>query len=273
MAAVSAAVTGSWPLVGPETELAQIAAARADERCPAVVISAPAGVGKSRLAREACIAAEVKGPPSLWVQATASSATIPLGALAALIPDEIRSDDPLELVRRSVTALRARGEGRTVLRPSTMRSCWTRCLRCSILQLAATPDVFVLATVRTGEPTPDAVDSLWKDEGARRIDLERISDEAIAELVEAGVGGALDQVTMREIVDACVGNPLYARAGDRRIRRWGGCTRERGLWRLEGRPAVTPSLTALITQRTGTLAPELRRPLELLALGGTDAPR
>ena len=51
--------------------------------------------------------AEVNGPASLWAQATASSATIPLGALAALIPDEVRSDDPLELVRRTVAALRA----------------------------------------------------------------------------------------------------------------------------------------------------------------------
>lgn len=56
---------------------------------------------------EACIAAEVNGPASLWARATASSATIPLGALAALIPDEVRSDDPLELVRRTVAALRA----------------------------------------------------------------------------------------------------------------------------------------------------------------------
>ena len=120
-------VTGAWPLVGRNAELAQIAAARADERCPAVVISAAAGVGKSRLAREACIAAEVDGPPSLWAQATASSATIPLGALAALIPDEVRSDDPLELVRRSVAALRERAGGRTVLLAvdmiGTMRMC------------------------------------------------------------------------------------------------------------------------------------------------------
>jgi DNA-binding NarL/FixJ family response regulator len=260
-------VAGAWPLVGRNAELAQIAAARADERCPAVVISAAAGVGKSRLAREACIAAEVDGPPSLWAQATASSATIPLGALAALIPDEVRSDDPLELVRRSVAALRERGGGRTVLLAVDDAQLLDPMSAALVLQLAATTDVFVLATIRTGEPAPDAVDSLWKDEGARRIELGRISDEAIVELVEAGVGGPLDQLTMREIVDACVGNPLYARELVLGAIEDGQMRRERGLWRLEGRPAVTPSLTALITRRTGTLAPDLRRPLELLALG------
>jgi hypothetical protein len=150
VASVSPAVTGSWPLVGRSTELAQIAAAQAGERCPAVVISAAAGVGKSRLAREACIAAEVNGPPSLWAQATASSATIPLGALASLIPDEIRSDDPLELVRRSVTTLRARGEGRTVLLAVDDAQLLDPMSAALVLQLAATPDVFVPATVRTG---------------------------------------------------------------------------------------------------------------------------
>lgn len=260
-------VTGAWPLVGRNTELAQIAAARADEWCPAVVISAAAGVGKSRLAREACMAAEVDGPPSLWAQATASSATIPLGALAALIPDEVRSDDPLELVRRSVAALRERGEGRTVLLAVDDAQLLDPMSAALVLQLAGTADVFVLATVRTGEPTPDAVDSLWKDEGARRIELGRITDEAIVELVEAGVGGPVDQLTMREIVDASVGNPLYARELVLGAIEDGRMRRERGLWRLDGRPTVTPSLTALITRRTGTLAPELRRPLELLALG------
>jgi DNA-binding NarL/FixJ family response regulator len=72
---------------------------------------------------------------------------------------------------------------------------------------------------------------------------------------------------MWRILDACVGNPLYARelvlgaVEERRLVRRGG------LWQLAGWPALTPSLTALITRRTTTLDPALRRPLELLALG------
>ena len=136
-----------------------------------------------------------------------------------------------------------------------------------VLQLAGTPDVFVLATIRTGEATPDAVDSLWKDAGARRIELERISDDTIVELVEAGLEGPVEHATMRQIVDACAGNPLYARelvvgaVEDGRMR----C--ERGLWSMQGRPAVTPSVKALIKRRIGALEPEVLHPLELLALG------
>lgn len=232
-----------------------------------MVISASAGVGKSRLAREVCAEAQAIGVPTLWAQATASSATIPLGALAALIPAELRSGDPLELMRGSSAAVRAAADGGTVLLAVDDAHLLDSMSATVVLQLATTPDVFVLATVRTGEPTPDAVDSLWKDAGARRIDLERVSDEAIVELVEAGLEGPVEHATMRQIVDACAGNPLYARElvigaiEDVRMRR------VRGLWRMEGRPGVTPSLSALVKRRIGALDPDVLSPLELLALG------
>ena len=256
-----------WPLVGRDVELAEIALARSDRSCCGVVISASAGVGKSRLAREACAGAQAVGVPTLWAQATASSATIPLGALAALIPAELRSGDPLALVRGSCAAVRAASDGGTVLFAVDDAHLLDSVSATVVLQLAATPDVFVLATVRTGEPTPDAVDSLWKDAGARRIELERVSDEAIVQLVEAGLDGPVEHATMRQIVDACAGNPLYARELVIGAIEDGRMRRVRGLWRMEGRPGVSPSLRALIKRRIGALDPDVLRPLELLALG------
>jgi len=253
--------------VGRDAELAQISAARADPACPAVVVSAAAGVGKSRLAREACASAEVAGVPTLWAQATASTATIPLGALAALIPAEVRSGDPLALVRESSAAVRAAADRGTVLLAVDDAHLLDSISATVVLQLATTPDVFVLATVRIGEAAPDAVDSLWKDAGARRIDLERISDEAIVHLVEAGLEGPVEHATMGQIVDACAGNPLYARELVIGAIEDGRMDRVRGLWRMEGRPGVSPSLRALIKRRIGALEPDAVRPLELLALG------
>ena len=57
-----------------------------DEDCRGVVVSAGAGVGKSRLAREAHAAAERDGALVGWVQATSSAAAVPLGAFAGLHP-------------------------------------------------------------------------------------------------------------------------------------------------------------------------------------------
>src|ERR1700722_4988182 len=100
-------VSRVWPLVGRQAELEMIAAARADTACRGIVLSASAGAGKSRLARGARggggaaggggraplaggarAAAEAQGELTFRVLATASSRTIPLGALAALIPDD-----------------------------------------------------------------------------------------------------------------------------------------------------------------------------------------
>jgi DNA-binding NarL/FixJ family response regulator len=247
--------------------LAQISSARSDGSFCGVVISASAGMGKSRLAREACVEARAVGIPTLWAQATASSTGIPLGALAAVIPAELRSSNPFELLRESSAAVRAAAGGGTVLLAVDDAHLLDSMSATVVLQLAATREVFVLATVRAGEAAPDAVDSLWKDAGARRIELERVSDETISRLVEAGLGGPVEHATMRQVVDACAGNPLYARELVIGAVEDGSMRRERGLWRAEGRPAVTPSLTDLIKRRIGALEPEVLRPLELLALG------
>ena len=58
------------------------------------------GVGKSRLAREAQDAAERDGAFVDWVQATRSAAAVPLGAVADLVPEEVRSDDIVTVLRR-----------------------------------------------------------------------------------------------------------------------------------------------------------------------------
>lgn len=95
----------SWPLVGRHHELEHIAAAREAGRAGVVLIG-PAGVGKSRLARAAVAQARESGAQTSWVQATRSAATVPLGAFAGLLPEDVRSDEPLELLRRGAEALR-----------------------------------------------------------------------------------------------------------------------------------------------------------------------
>ena len=80
----------AWPVIGREFELAQIADARA-AGARAVVVLAPAGMGKSRLAREALARGERDGAYTTWAQATRSAATVPLGAFAGVIPAEVRS--------------------------------------------------------------------------------------------------------------------------------------------------------------------------------------
>jgi DNA-binding CsgD family transcriptional regulator len=260
-------VGGPWPLVGRELELQQMARALADPACHGAVISAGPGVGKSRLVREACVAAEADGALTILARATASSASIPLGALAGVLPEEARSDDPLQLVRRTIDALRGRAGERAVVLAVDDAQLLDVASAGLLLHLATAANVFVLATLRAGELPPDAIDALWKDAGARLMQLERLSDDAIAEMVESGLGGPAEQETLRWVIDTSAGNPMFARELVLGALDAGVLTARRGLWRLRVQPPVPASLTALITRRMQSLTPEEREPLELLALG------
>ena len=256
-----------WPLVGRQAELEAITAARADPTCRGVVLSASAGAGKSRLADEARAAAEAQGELTYRVQATASSATIPLGALAALIPDDVRTDEPLELLRRSAEALEARAGARSVVLEVDDAHLLDPGSAALVLHLASSADVFVLATVRSDASAPDAVDSLWKDAGARRIELGPLGDDAMAGLIETGLQAPVEQRVLRRVVDICAGNPLFARELVLGAIGEGQLTLDRGLWRMRGTPAISPSLATLISRRMGALDQAQRRALELVALG------
>jgi DNA-binding CsgD family transcriptional regulator len=256
-----------WPLTGRDIELENIATARGDTRCRGVVLSAAAGVGKSRLAREAHSAAERDGALVGWVQATSSAASVPLGAFASLIPDDARTDDTLRLMRHSADVLVERASGRRIVVSVDDAQLLDPVSAALVLHLTNTDTAFVIATVRSGEPCPDAIVSLWKDAGARRMELQRLSDEAVGMLVEAALDGPVEQSALRWVVETSQGNALYVRELVSAAVDGGTLTCTRGLWRLSGPPAISPSLAELVSRRMAGLGNGERGALELLAVG------
>ena len=256
-----------WPLVGRGVELERIAEARLAADARGVVVSAPAGVGKSRLARDAVAAAEADGASVSWVQATRSAAAVPLGAFAGLMPAGVRSDQPLELLRRSAEALRERANGRRVVIGVDDAQLLDPTSAALVLHLTVTGAAFVLATVRTAEPCPDAVQSLWKDAGAMRLELAPLSAAETGVLVESVLGAPVEERVRRWVYDGSRGNVLYVRElllgalGD-------GALQERGgFWRLVRHSSPSRTLSELVTARMADLDREERRTIELLALG------
>ena len=260
-------MAATWPFVGRDDELERIAVARGESACLGVVVSADAGMGKSRLAREAYTAAEREGALVDWVQATSSAAAVPLGAFAGLLPNDVRSDDTLELMRRSVAALRDRAGGRKVVLGVDDAQLLDPVSAALVLHLTVSESAFVVATVRSGDRCPDAIVSLWKDAGARRMELGRLSDEAVAILVEAALGGPVDQGTLRWVCDSSQGNALYVRELVLGAVADGTLAWERGLWRMLRRPSMSQSLAELVAQRMAGLTEAETAPLEVLALG------
>ncbi len=260
-------LTGAWPLMGRDQELEAIAAARADPGCHGVVVVAGAGVGKSRLAREAQAVAERDGAFVGWVQGTRSAATVPLAAVADLIPDEVRSDDIVARLRRCGEELRVRAGDRQVVLGVDDAQLLDPASAALILHLATSSAAFILATVRAGEPCPDAIVSLWKDDTAPRIELGELSDEVVRALVEAALGDPVEEGALDWVTDVGRGNALYVRELVRGAVEAGALVHSPGFWRLEARPSASPSLVDLVAQRMDGLMADHRRAVELLALG------
>ena len=263
--AADARVRSVWPFVGRQKELAGIADARTDGCC-GVVVCADAGIGKSRLGREALATAERTGAMTEWVQATRSAGLVPLGACAGLLPDEVPSDQAFRLLQATVQALHERASGRPIV-VGVDDAQWLDPVSATlVLQLATAGDAFVIATVRAGERCPDAVVSLWKDAGARRFDLGGLADDEIRGLIETALEGPVEEEVVRWIIDRSGGSPMYARELVHGAVSAGNLAWSGGLWRLSGPLSIADSLVEFVGDRIAALPAAHQAPLELLAL-------
>jgi DNA-binding NtrC family response regulator len=78
-------VIRQWPLIGRSEELRVIAEstrAAAADHARGIVLSGPAGVGKTRVAREAVARCGPRSTRRHWIVGTASARSVPLGAFA-----------------------------------------------------------------------------------------------------------------------------------------------------------------------------------------------
>ena len=166
-----------------------------------------------------------------WGQGTRSAAAVPLAACAEMLPPDARADDPLLQLRRTARTLREQAGGRPIVIGVDDAQRLDPASAALILQLATTGTAFVLATVRSSEPCPDAVQSLWKDAGAERVELQPLSEPGTSELIEAVLRGPAEQRVRQWIYDSSQGNVLYTRElvlavpGQFRARGAGACRR------------------------------------------------
>ena len=119
--------------------------------------------------------------------------------------------------------------------------------------LAGQGTIFLVATVRTGEPVPDLVTSLWRDGRLERVDLEDLSRAHLDTLLHLALGGPLEAGAGREFWEVTRGNPLYVRELVLGGLESGALAERSGVWHLEGRLPSTTRLLDLVGQRIGQL--------------------
>jgi len=257
--------------VGRDEELALVGRRLGGGAVASVVIAGGAGVGKSRLLGVAADAARAGGvavvPPVL---ATRAAASIPFGAFADLVPDDVASLTGPALLRTVSSSIRGRrGRGG---RPSLLVIDDAHLLDAAsaalVLSLAATSDAaMVIVTVRSGEPCPDAITALWKDRGALRLDLQPLSAADVTRLLAAALPGGMVTARLAQwVAGRSGGNPLYCRELVLAGLAAGSIGQADGLWRQTGPPVLGQRLSELLHERVGVLSAAERQALELVVL-------
>ena len=257
----------AWPLVGREAELALIAdALEAGEG--GVVLVGPAGVGKTRLARAVREEARGRGLAVAAVVATGSAASIPLGAFAHLLPArDLGAGDLVELLSTAAAALVEQAKGDRLVLSVDDAHLLDDASAALVHQLALASNVFVVATVRWKEPAPDAVVALWKDQHARRIDLEPLTADAAEDLVRNALGGEPERGFLHTLWEVTRGNPLYLRELLFSGLESGALVESGGAWRWQGPLGGGTRLQELVESRMSRLDDDHRAALEVIALG------
>ena len=144
-----------WPLVGRDEELRFVAAALRSRTSPSgVVLAGTAGVGKTRLAREALRRTARPGSQIRWAYGTASARSTPLGALEGLLGD--LGPDPANVVRRAVENLGSPSGPRPLIAVDDaheLDELSALVVHSLVVRDAAT----VLVTLRSGVQAPDEI--------------------------------------------------------------------------------------------------------------------
>ncbi|MGW0969970.1 LuxR C-terminal-related transcriptional regulator [Streptomyces sp. NPDC002516] len=258
---------GQWPLVGREGELAAFERAWASRDCREIVICGPAGVGKSRLAEEYLTRAVNAGFHGQHMTATTAARAVPLGAIAHLIPAGVDLSDPVKGFNAVATALAGpRRDRRWAVLVDDLHLL-DAASAVLLRQLLDAGVARLLATVRTGEPSSDAVDALVSGSAIHRVDLDVLDFARVEELLRAALGGPVGRRTVRTLHEASGGNVLYLRELVHGALQASALRSDGQIWELaEGALPGTPKLTELIGARLDA-APSAARPvLDLLAL-------
>nr|BFE58427.1 LuxR family transcriptional regulator [Dactylosporangium thailandense] len=240
----------------------------------AVLLCGEAGAGKSRLAEESVERLVANGRPTARVTASASLAQIPLGALVALLGSGPGGSaalgevgrDPLRLFALARDVVLARGTGGRLLLFVDNLPLLDAASVALVAQLLHAGLADLLATLRAGEPLPDAFLALWSGDRAVRVDVPLLSRADCDRVLAAALGAPVAARSAAELHRASGGNVLFLRELVLGARAAGTLVQVAGVWRLSAAPGGTPALRDLIAARLRGLDPAELTVLQRLAL-------
>jgi DNA-binding NarL/FixJ family response regulator len=257
-----------WPLVGRVEELDFLRQIRSSIPAGSAVISGPAGVGKSRLARASLSEAAEEGWATLTLRGSAGFAAVPLGPLRTVlrIPGSENLGDLASAVERELVA-RQSDKGLLVLVDDgqDLDESSVGLLH----QLVAAGSIALIVTVRSGSRLLPALTTLWTDRLAERIELQNLSLRETGDLLAESLGGTVQDSSANRIWQVTAGNPLSLREVILSSVEGDALNEVDGEWRWQGAWATGSRLQEIVAARLGRLDPDEMSVMEMLALTGT----
>ncbi|MCX4474111.1 LuxR C-terminal-related transcriptional regulator [Micromonospora sp. NBC_01655] len=256
-----------WEFVGRRDELDRLLAAATGADGRGLFYSGSAGVGKSRLLREALAGVPTDGYAVWSVSASATTAALPFGGLIQVLPAEQPPGlSPAGVLRWAVAQLQQQAAGRHIVLAVDDAHLLDPPSAALVHLIGRAENATVIGTLRDGEQLPLPIRALWTDGLVDHVELAPLGLADTTDLLAAILGGPVDPCSADRLWRLSGGNALLLRelviAAPP-----GELTRTYGMWRWTGGLTLAPSLTELIDTRIGQLTPGVRAVLELVAFG------
>ncbi|MGW0834639.1 LuxR family transcriptional regulator AbsR2 [Streptomyces prunicolor] len=238
-----------WPFTGREDELELIRGSLTAGR-PGIVVTGPAGRGKTRLMTEA-----VRGTDCARVTGTPETRSLPFAAFAHLLPESVTLHRAVQLLS---------GVRLLLVDDAHLLDDSSAAL---VHQLAVHGRTRLVVAVADGHPVPGAVSRLWTGELLPRLALEPLPREETAQLLALGAGGPLEPLTVNRLYALCQGDLRLLRDLFGAVREGGLLTRatDSDEWMWRGPVPVTATVRERTAQVLAHTGPEERESLERLA--------
>lgn len=262
---------GVWEqssFVGRDAEKAALRRALQERGCQAAFVVGPAGVGKTRLLREAAGAATEAGWAVKWVTASPTSAAIPYAALAQALPT-LEGADGLQVLRtatRLIDEAAARSPVAVFIddAPHLDEASAAVAVHVALLDRA-----FVVASSRSGSTGAAVPGPAWRDVPARCIELAPLNIVETRQLVDSILEGSVGEATVGRLHRLSQGNPLFITELVRGGLLGGQLWQDGTYWQWSGGFEFTPRLRDMIGGHLDGAPTPVRAVVDCLAYAGT----